>query len=311
MKALFNILSNHFKSYFHLKSYISIAFVLIGLISINYYFDVEDDYIDHIHPTWLRFVAMFFFQFLPYIIAVYILYYFKQIKNPFKATKFWILLVVGFSLLGLERSIDFSSLVNEYIVELKFSYTRKVANFLSGLTFIIMPLILFSILTKDKYRVYGLFGRFNGMRPYLFLLLGAFTCVFLGGFFSDIQRYYPIYLQDNPNYFQQITKVSNIESIVYYQISYALSFVSVELFFRGFLLFAFVKYLGKHAILPMAVTYCVLHFGKPMTEAISSIFGGFILGIIAFKHENIRGGILIHVGMAWSMEIIGYLHRIL
>ena len=37
----------------------------------------------------------------------------------------------------------------------------------------------------------------------------------------------------------------------------------------------------------MAATYAALHFGKPMGETISSIFGGYILGVIAlYNHSN-------------------------
>lgn len=311
MKAIYNILSQYFKSYFHLPTYLSIGLVLIGLIGLNYYFNFEDTYIDTIQSSALRFGAMFLFQLLPYLLSIGILLYFNRIKNPLKNGQFWLLMVFGFALLALDRSISFSHVIHENITNLHFSYSRKVANFLSGVLFIVFPLILFAIVSKDKHHVYGLFGRFKGIKPYAFLLFGSFICVFIGGFFSDIQSYYPLYLQDNPNYFQQETQYSTLYTILLYELSYALSFISVEFFFRGFLIFAFIKHLGKYAVLPMAVTYCVLHFGKPMTEAISSVFGGLLLGIIALKHKNIRGGILIHVGMAWSMELIGYLHRII
>lgn len=311
MKAIYNILSNYFKSYFHLQTYLSISLVLTGVIGMNYYFNFEDTYIDSIEPTVLRFGAMFLFQLVPYLLAILILLYYDRIKNPFKNTQFWLLTLFGFTLLALDRSINFSQFIHNNVTSLHFSYSRKIANFLSGVLFIVFPLILFALLSKDKHRIYGLFGRFNGIKPYAFLLFGSFICVFLGGFFSDIQSYYPLYLQVNPNDFQQDTQLSTLYMILLYELPYALSFISVEFFFRGFLLFAFIKYLGKYAVLPMAVTYCVLHFGKPMTEAISSVFGGLLLGIIALKHKNIRGGILIHVGMAWSMELIGYLHRII
>ncbi len=311
MKSIFKVLSNYFTSYFHLQAYLSIGFFLTVLISLNYYFNVEDDYIDAIENGTLRFGLMFLFQAIPYLVTILILTHYKCFKSPFKSKKFWLLIGFGFSILALDRAIDFSHLIQTYFIDLNYSYTRKIANFSSGFILIILPLIAFALLTKDQHRIYGLLGKFNGIRPYAFLLFGSFICVFIGGFFSDIQSYYPIYLQNNPNYFQQKTGVSNLTSILLYEIPYALSFVTVELFFRGFLLFAFIKYLGKYAVLPMAVTYCVLHFGKPMTESISSIFGGTILGIIALKHKNIRGGILIHVGMAWSMEIIGYLHKVL
>jgi hypothetical protein len=59
----------------------------------------------------------------------------------------------------------------------------------------------------------------------------------------------------------------------------------------------------------MAVIYCQLHFGKPLGEAISSIFGGYILGVISYQTKNIWGGVLVHVGIAWLMEVAGFFQK--
>jgi hypothetical protein len=69
------------------------------------------------------------------------------------------------------------------------------------------------------------------------------------------------------------------------------------------------KLLGKDAVLPMVATYVVLHFGKPMGETISSIFGGYILGILALYSKNIWGGIFLHGGTAFLMEIFAFLKK--
>lgn len=91
-----------------------------------------------------------------------------------------------------------------------------------------------------------------------------------------------------------------------YEISYGIDFVTIELFFRGFLIIAFVRYVGAAAILPMAVFYCSIHFGKPLLECISSFFGGLILGVVAYRTQSIVGGLAVHLGIAWMMEIGGY-----
>ena len=91
-----------------------------------------------------------------------------------------------------------------------------------------------------------------------------------------------------------------------FEISYGLDFVTIELFFRGFLVFAFVRYAGADAIVPMAVFYCSIHFGKPLFECISSFFGGLLLGIVAYRTQSILGGFMVHVGIAWMMELGGY-----
>ena len=96
-----------------------------------------------------------------------------------------------------------------------------------------------------------------------------------------------------------------------FELSYGIDFLTVELFFRGFLVLAFVKYAGKNAILSMACFYCAIHFGKPMAECISSYFGGILLGIIAYNTRSIMGGLMVHVGIAWLMEVGGYLGNVL
>ena len=98
---------------------------------------------------------------------------------------------------------------------------------------------------------------------------------------------------------------------ILYEISYGIDFLTIELFFRGFLVFAFVRYVGADAVLPMAVFYCSIHFGKPLFECISSFFGGMLLGIIAYRTQSILGGIMVHLGIAWMMEIGGYLGNLI
>lgn len=71
----------------------------------------------------------------------------------------------------------------------------------------------------------------------------------------------------------------------------------------------FSKLIGKNVVLPMVATYVVLHFGKPMGESISSAFGGYILGIIALYSRNIWGGVFVHGGMAFFMEVFAFMKQ--
>ncbi len=92
-----------------------------------------------------------------------------------------------------------------------------------------------------------------------------------------------------------------------YEISYGLDFLGIELFFRGLLVVAVVRYVGQDAILPMAAFYCTIHFGKPLGECISSFFGGVILGVLAARTRTILGGLIVHLGLAWLMELGGWI----
>ncbi len=95
------------------------------------------------------------------------------------------------------------------------------------------------------------------------------------------------------------------------ELSYGSDFISIELFFRGFLVLAFIKWVGKDAILAMACFYCAIHFGKPLGECISSYFGGLLLGIVVYHTRSIFGGLIVHLGIAWLMEAGGFIGNML
>jgi len=92
-----------------------------------------------------------------------------------------------------------------------------------------------------------------------------------------------------------------------YELSYGLDFLSIEVFFRGLLIVGLIRYAGDSVILPMAAFYCTIHFGKPLGECISSFFGGLILGVLAARTRSILGGLIVHLGLAWLMELAGWM----
>ncbi len=59
---------------------------------------------------------------------------------------------------------------------------------------------------------------------------------------------------------------------------YFLQFCALEFFFRGFLLHGIAPRLGWASIFAMALPYNMLHYGKPMPEALAAIVGGIALG---------------------------------
>jgi hypothetical protein len=94
---------------------------------------------------------------------------------------------------------------------------------------------------------------------------------------------------------------------VLFELCYGSDFFTIELFFRGFLIIGFARWAGKDAILPMACFYCTIHFGKPLGECISSYFGGMLLGIVSYHTRSIYGGLIVHLGIAWLMDLGGYI----
>jgi hypothetical protein len=170
---------------------------------------------------------------------------------------------------------------------------------------IVLNAVLFIIwkLTKEKQPFYGVSVKDFNWQPYLLMLLLMLPLVAAASTQHDFLAVYP-----------KLKSVSFLKTLhhsgwykLLFELAYGSDFISIELFFRGFLVLAFVKWFGKDAILPMACFYCTIHFGKPMGECISSFFGGLILGIVIYNTKTIFGGLMVHLGIAWIMELGGYL----
>lgn len=171
---------------------------------------------------------------------------------------------------------------------------------------IVMAMMLF-IIWLIIYRNESFFGltiKNFKWKPYLLMLVIMIPLITAASSQPDFLAMYPKMKVVN----SVLTGVDNnwIYRILH-ELSYGSDFISVELFFRGFLVLAFVKIVGKDAILPMACFYCTIHFGKPLGECISSYFGGMLLGIVVFHTRSIIGGLIVHLGIAWLMEVGGYI----
>jgi hypothetical protein len=147
---------------------------------------------------------------------------------------------------------------------------------------LIMALSLFIVrkwfIREDS--AWGTLTPTQGWRPYLFMLLLMLPLVSLAATQPDFQAVYPK--------LKLLSATGHTNDIPWWQallfeLSYGSDFLSIELFFRGFLILGLSRWLGKDAILPVAIFYCSIHFGKPLGECISSYFGGMLLGIVVYN----------------------------
>lgn len=67
-----------------------------------------------------------------------------------------------------------------------------------------------------------------------------------------------------------------------------------EFIFRGWLLFGYGKKFGPEALWLQAVPFALAHIGKPEFETLSTIFGGFAFGWIAWRTKSFIYPLLIH-----------------
>ena len=91
---------------------------------------------------------------------------------------------------------------------------------------------------------------------------------------------------------------------VVFEACYAMDLFSMEFFFRGLLVLGLFQVCKEHALLPAAVFYCTIHFGKPFAECVSSFFGAIMLGMLAIRTGSIYGGVLLHVLLAFGLEVL-------
>lgn len=73
-----------------------------------------------------------------------------------------------------------------------------------------------------------------------------------------------------------------------------LDLIGWEFIFRGWMLFGYKKEFGAHALWLQAVPFALMHLGKPELETMSTIFGGFVFGLIAWKTRSFLYPFLIH-----------------
>jgi len=184
----------------------------------------------------------------------------------------------------------------------------KVLNNLMSFFIVFLPIVLLhKIIENDDVR-YGLKPKAFDARPYFTMLLIMLPLLITVSFQSGFQKQYPMYY---PTRAHEYLGVDEWFTVLTYELAYGLDFITVEYLFRGLFVIGLAPFLGRSGVLAMAVIYCSLHFGKPAGEAISSIFGGYILGVVAYETKSVWGGVIVHVGIAWLMELIGYLQKTL
>jgi membrane protease YdiL (CAAX protease family) len=98
-------------------------------------------------------------------------------------------------------------------------------------------------------------------------------------------------------------------ALLVWELLYFLQFFGLEFFFRGFLVHSLKRALGFYSIFVMTVPYCMIHFGKPMTESFAAIFAGIFLGWLSYKNNNIWLGLLLHCTVALAMDVLALHHK--
>jgi hypothetical protein len=300
MKEVFGYIRDYFR-YVDKKLLTVCTLQSAVLIYLNYHYKLESWLTTRQSLAWPAFTG----HYLIFITAFALPYFFCSLDNKksfFHNKPFIILMVVTPAIFALKMALH---------TELPFSpdpnwneYWNRIYYWPLRLVITIALLILLWKKFDGDQPFYGLTIKGFKWKPYVVMLLCMIPLIVFASTQRDFLAMYP-----------KINSVLHIGSSIHlswfhkflFELSYGTDFFGIEIFFRGFLILAFIKWVGMDAILPMACFYCTIHFGKPLGECISSYFGGLLLGIVVYNTRSIYGGLIVHLGIAWMMEIGGYI----
>lgn len=301
MKTIIKYIKDFIREDFNPFVYIYFTIFLIVTIYVNYELDFEDSILDSYQQTPLSFLYYtLFYAFAYYSIAIPRALFMRRL-DILSDYRFWIKSILFLLLIGFAAGFHYHS----YLLDLfENSYERyylyKILINIKRVCLYSIPLLLIKIIfDRNMKGLYGLTFKGFNPKPYFIMLLIIFPLIAGASFQADFVSYYPTL---KPWSVGSVFGLTKIQLSVIYEFFYGLDFVFVEWIFRGALALGMATVMGKDALLPMVATYAFLHFGKPAGETISSVFGGYILGIIAINSRSIFGGVILHVGVAYIMD---------
>lgn len=282
--------------------YLSIVVLLTGVLTFLFYSDKSlvqsigggaNDAFRIVNNTVLYFGALAggFALYIP----------FAKDKSPFLKLNFWITV---FALAGIYALSVYFYWHKEWIRDViggkEQIFWMRISREIGSVFLIGIPVLLWWLLIdKRKIPFYG-FAKSN-VKPYLILLLCFVPVIYFATFSPSFLKQYP--------QVKAALRVAGVEDgialhVVIFELFYLLGFFITELFFRGFLLSVLFRKVGYAAVIPVAMFYVTIHFGKPLGETIGSFFGAIILGVIVIETKSIWGGVIVHAGIALVMEVV-------
>ncbi|HYI76905.1 MAG TPA: CPBP family intramembrane glutamic endopeptidase [Chryseolinea sp.] len=302
MKKIWQFLVRHVKEDFNAKQYIPVLIFVTVVLFINYKFHFDDLVLKSQRgiTKWIYYFLFYAIAYYGTLIPVVLLYK----KRFFSDRTFWIKSIIVLLALSLDSSVPYlrDIVASSFQPELQLWAYKVIINCVGILTVLLPLLLVYFAFDRIEHHYYGFLPKRFDAWPYFQMLLIMLPLMLAASFLPSFLKQYPMYRTSSAH---ELLNIPEWLTVLIYEFAYGFDFITVEFLFRGVMVIGMMQILGRHAVLAMAVTYCFLHTGKPLGEAISSIFGGYLLGVIAYETKSIWGGIIVHVGIAWMMEVIG------
>lgn len=302
MKAIIGYLRDYMRS-IHPLVFLFTTLLTALLITLNYTFGLESRIFKLPAYGW-QFTG-FFLLFAFIFSTAWLIQGILLKTSPATGGFFYVLLLAAPAIFAVKITLDWASNLATGHLQYPWNlYWNKVVNWPLKCLLVLMLVTVTWKWGRYPQPVAGMLLNKFSPRPYLLLLLAMVPLIALAATRPDFLYTYP-----------KVQRIDFINSWVehpfwwklLFEISYGIDFFTIEFFFRGFVILAFARFAGKNAILPMAAFYCSIHFGKPLFECITSYFGGILLGVVVYNTRSIWGGLIVHLGIAWLMELAGYI----
>lgn len=164
--------------------------------------------------------------------------------------------------------------------------------------YLVLPLLVsFAIGTGLRGVGWGVAGLSRHWKPYVVIAILATPFVAAASTTESFQNRYPLFGLE--------PGVTGIPAeLLIWWVFYAVQFVAVESFFRGFLVIGLSQRFGAASVFIAISPYLAIHFSKPAAEAVASIIGGLVMGMLALRTKSIWLGTLVHIYVAGLIDVL-------
>lgn len=163
-------------------------------------------------------------------------------------------------------------------------------------TLLVLPVLIIKFIIKEKVTDFGLkAGDWQtGLKLSVMFFIIMLPLIWIFSSSTQFVSKYP-----------HLLSVRSAWSTFYiYEFGMLIYMFAWEFVWRGFMLFGLEEKFGYYAVLIQMIPFVILHNGKPMPETFGAILGGIALGILAFRTRSFLYGVIVHIGIMFSIDLI-------
>jgi len=164
--------------------------------------------------------------------------------------------------------------------------------------YLLIPFFVVKVIFRERLRDFGLGLKRSTTGWPIYAVMAVFMIPVVAAAASTdaFMRKYPFY---------RLSEGEPIPAEFWrWELIYAVQFIGLEFFFRGFMVHGLKHRFGSASVLVMTTPYCMIHFGKPMAETYAAIVAGLVLGVMSLKTGTIWLGAALHIMVAWTMDAL-------